>query len=664
MKVRRSLLLPFVAISTVLTPVAQIRALAPTADAVLNNIEIVSQPFNVGAASNSQFVVKAPDAALADRNDRLEFQLHRRVSTREALRAIAKGDAESRITDTVSLRLSRVQRAINGSLVASIPILQATNNQVSLLVNQDGIYPITVRIIDDKTGSVLASVLTFINRRSASTVMPSVTASTFLSLTNTPSLSPQGVFTLNDDLRLKVQRFIDYLTANVRAATIYIQPEIVAALGTSTDPQDALLLQALRTQLRARTITSSTFAPVDVSLFANSGLEKEFAQQLQLGEATLTKYLVDIKISRATWVSYSPITNAGLALLRKSGISGLVLLDGAQAEANFQARRGVLARTNGPIDQFLSVVSLDPEIVSTLSSPSVALHNIYQAASEILMERDDLLASGVQPAAVRLLFGVANNSIVSFNAVETVARVVSAAPGINSANMIIPETVTEATAAIDFSKVLPAQDSVLRTSLTNSRVQLDAVSSMFAEGDIGSDTLSYLLGIASSTITKQSSDYTQGLSSSLAQLRDAVTVTTPREVTLSGRKSIIRLQVRNDSKSDLTVVVRLSSVKLFLENPIRRITLPAGSTTEVNVPATTRTNGRFPIGIKVITPRGGVDVVPYRTITAKVNAIAGLGQLVSVTLLLVLLAWWWSHFRKTRRNRGSEPSVGTTVSEL
>jgi hypothetical protein len=100
---------------------------------------------------------------------------------------------------------------------------------------------------------------------------------------------------------------------------------------------------------------------------------------------------------------------------------------------------------------------------------------------------------------------------------------------------------------------------------------------------------------------------------------------------------------------------------LYLEKPLRVITLPAGSTTEVTIPATTRTNGRFPIGIRVSTPAGGVDVVPYQTITAKVNAIAGLGQLISVTLLLVLLAWWWSHSRKSRLGDNEDKSAGTTV---
>jgi uncharacterized protein (DUF58 family) len=185
---------------------------------------------------------------------------------------------------------------------------------------------------------------------------------------------------------------------------------------------------------------------------------------------------------------------------------------------------------------------------------------------------------------------------------------------------------------------------------------------MFSPDDVSADSLSYLLGLAGSTITSRPNEFSNGLAAELSKLRAAVSVTTPREVTLSGRKSTIRLQVRNDSKVNLTVVVRLSSFKLYLEEPVRVLTLPAGSTTEVKIPATTRTNGRFPIGIKVSTPKGGVDVVPYQTITAKVNAIAGLGQLISITLLLVLIAWWWSHSRKSRAEGSAHEGAGTTVS--
>ena len=104
--------------------------------------------------------------------------------------------------------------------------------------------------------------------------------------------------------------------------------------------------------------------------------------------------------------------------------------------------------------------------------------------------------------------------------------------------------------------------------------------------------------------------------------------------------------MRNNSATELIIRLQLASGKLELDTPDRLVTLNPESTTEIEVPAEALSNGRFPISMTVTTPSGNVDVVPRTTITARVNALAGYGQLVSISLLLVLAAWWWSHWRK------------------
>lgn len=649
-----------VVISMTLSPAVAVHAQKKAA--AIEAIEVKAQPFNIAESTNGQFVLRVSPAALADKNDRLEFQLHRRLSSRQALTSIANGEAESGVTDTVFLRLSRVARNTAGDITATIPFLQATNNQVSLLVNQDGVYPITIRITDDITGNVLASTLTFINKRADTSRLQTVQATTFLSLTHSPSLSPTGVFEVSDELRSKTLRFIDYLKKNSRVASIYVQPEIIVALAVSTDPRDIDLITNLRTELRTRSVTTATFVPTDVSMMASAGLDDEFISQLRLGESTLTRYLPGINIVRNTWVANNEVDQSGIALLHKAGITGLILLHKGQSAAKYSSSRAVLARPDGSAQQFMSVVSVDSVVAEQLATDALPLALAYRAAAEVLIERDDLLAKGVAPDTIRLVIASDTNSTSSFDSLGVVAKAVASAPGIKMTDMTIAQTVTKETPAIHFVEHTTNNGVAIRNSLAYSRAQLNAVLSMFDAEDISSDTLNYLLGLSASTIVSKPAEYSTGLNSQLAKLRAAVSVTTPREVTLSGRKSIIRLQVRNDSKVNLTVVVRLTSVKLYVEEPVRVITLPAGSTTEVKIPATTRTNGQFRIGIKVSTPEGGVDVVPYQTITAKVNAIAGLGQLISITLLLVLIAWWWSHSRKSRGEDSEETVVGTTVS--
>ena len=87
------------------------------------------------------------------------------------------------------------------------------------------------------------------------------------------------------------------------------------------------------------------------------------------------------------------------------------------------------------------------------------------------------------------------------------------------------------------------------------------------------------------------------------------------------------------------------------------VELLPGSTTDVKISLSARTNGRFPISVRVLTPVDRVQVVPPAVVTARVTAVAGLGQLVSVTLLLLLLAWWWGSRRRTLRAAGAEDTV-------
>jgi hypothetical protein len=182
---------------------------------------------------------------------------------------------------------------------------------------------------------------------------------------------------------------------------------------------------------------------------------------------------------------------------------------------------------------------------------------------------------------------------------------------------------------------------------------------MLVDEDLRRNIWPAMLGIGTSTAVENPAEYVSSLRKTLRATRAAVTVTTPTTLTLSSRSGSIRLQIRNDSTDDLIVRVRLSSAKLTLTDPSRIITLTAGGTTEVSVPAVTRTSGAFPISVWVATPVGNAEVVPLITITAKVTAIAGFGQLISISLLLVLLAWWWSNRRSARRE-GDEPTTVST----
>ena len=71
----------------------------------------------------------------------------------------------------------------------------------------------------------------------------------------------------------------------------------------------------------------------------------------------------------------------------------------------------------------------------------------------------------------------------------------------------------------------------------------------------------------------------------------------------------------------------------------------------------------------MLTPVGSLPVQDPLVLTARVNALSGLGQLVTGGALLVLISWWYGHFRRRRRIRraligevDNPVNVGTAVS--
>jgi hypothetical protein len=281
----------------------------------------------------------------------------------------------------------------------------------------------------------------------------------------------------------------------------------------------------------------------------------------------------------------------------------------------------------------------------------------YAVAAEILLERQDLLAAGSAASEIKMgllsvFDGSAESSAASF-AIRALAQV----PGLTSVDYGIPSTILDTTPAISFSPSSLVYSTSRSTALTTMRAELNAVVSMLGADDVRRRHWEYQLGLAATGSSSEGAEYLGALRDEVEAIKEAITVTTPERVTLSSRSGSIRLQVRNNSATDLTVRVRVGSAKLRIAEPIQIVTISAGTTAEVVFSATTKTNGNFPITVSLSTPEEYKLVIPIITITARVTAIAGLGQLVSISFLLVLLAWWWSNRRSARRESASTTTV-------
>jgi hypothetical protein len=638
-------------------PFSVARAFTPTG--VLPLI-VVSQPFYITGPTVVRFVVNAPPEALTDASNIVDVQLHRRVATRDSLRSIATGGARARVIDTVSTTLRNVARDSDGRLVLSTTVNTRTQSASSLTFGFDGVYPVTLRIRNSQTNEVITSVLTFVNKRQDALNTP-VSITTLIRLGASPSLTPEGLVVISDDTRRKVRDFVTFLSTYSAPLTIGIEPEILSALATSNQQEDAQLLTNLREQLRRFSIVTSTFSASDVSMFAAAALDDEFIEQLRLGESTLNRYLPDVVIQRSTWIADTPLTSSGVQLLRKAGIASLLLMPNAQRNISSAVSSSVITRPEGRTTDYMSILKVDTDIASVLSGAIARTSSAlaaYRGAAEAAVLADDLRAAGQSLDAIRIVVSSQTGEITSNNALNLAARAIVGVKGLSVVDMSEPYLVTSQTPITAFSSSAPANAQIRARQISQVRRELDATASMVDQTDIRQDIWAHLLAVGESSRIAPAQRALQGLSELLEATRQAVTINTPETITLSGRNSVIRLQVRNNSATSLTIRLQLSSSKLDLDTPQRLVTLNPESTTEIEVPAQALTNGRFPIFMTVTTPSGNVDVVPETTITARVNALAGYGQLVSISLLLVLAAWWWSHWRRGKL----ESARATTVS--
>ena len=642
----------------VASPVSQVDAGARKTNLGPPELKIVSQPFNVFTTVNARFVLSPNLDTFIAADDRIEFLLHRRVASRDSFRSIADGDVSPAVTDSMSFRMSRIARDDAGHLIAVVPIITSDKQGASLSIPFDGVYPLTIRIVDSETGDVVTSVLTFLNRRDTKIEIPAVPFSTVVSLTSPPLSTADGITVITDTARDSVTRLINFLTTFRSQVTISIQPEIIAAFANSSQPVDAELFIKLRELLRDRTIVNTTFAPSNPSLFAAMGLRSEFVAQLKFGENTLNRLLPGVTIQRHTWIAADNVDAPGMSVLKSAGITSVILLPTAQTLVTSERALSLLGRATRTGSEMISVISPLSGVAQIKQvQPTGSERLAYKIAAELLVERDDLLIQENAPTEIKMGVVAPFSDASESGAVVTATRVLSQSGGFSMNDFGGTFVVNPITPAVAFVKNDTLFDTSRTSSIRATRRELDATLSMLGPEDVRREAWPSLLSLGTSTITASPGTYITSLRSMMRTTRNAVTVTTPKSVTLSSRTGAIRIQVRNDSDQDLTVRVRLTSAKLTLSDPNRIVVLTKGGTTELNVSATTRASGEIPISIWVSSPDGSQSVVDPITISAKVNAIAGFGQLISIVLLLVLFAWWWSNRRSARRERLNTTTV-------
>jgi hypothetical protein len=130
------------------------------------------------------------------------------------------------------------------------------------------------------------------------------------------------------------------------------------------------------------------------------------------------------------------------------------------------------------------------------------------------------------------------------------------------------------------------------------------------------------------------------LDKEFTDIRGCVVAPAPFSFTLTGRNNTFQFKMQNRCTTDVRVRLRLNSAKLAFPDGDQLVTLAANGDTTVQVRADALSNGKSSVFLRVYSPASDdVVVVPEVPLTARVNSLAGLGQLLTGAGLLLIVSW-------------------------
>ena len=606
---------------------------------------------------------------------KLVITSYRPVDTRQEVRDASSGNLPSTV-DTVIVDVSDLRDAATGRVDVAIPIEMGVRTKDALQMSATGLYPVSIGLQEDK--SVTSQIVTFVERLPQDVTSPLPRENLQIALAGTlnssVSLQPDGTTVVSDETRSIVTDTISALEALPNTPiSLSIRPELIDALNNSSD-EDIALLSRLQASTSLQ-LLPSTYVDVHPDELVAQQRSDVFTTQLRLGEDVLAAGLPGKSVNRDAWLQTTTLLSEGAQLLRNLGIRTAVLLaDSQKTTANgislfaeptrlvelklSNSDRMVAALADIHLSEAITRGSREPVGGAYLVAQQI-LAELKTARSEIIDREETMFGRG-------LILATDSGELPSLALMTALVSTVASQPdmGFVALDDLLGTMTVSVMDGLPISFELPVADvpkTQADTSLSEFAARVNGFSTMLPDGDERPKLWRRIVNVlpASDLTQSQANAYINAVDTELAAIGGSIVTPSTTTFTLGGRDSSIRLSLRNDNQTDLLVRVNLTSSKLTLPTDDQVVTLPAGTTTLVEIPVTAKSNGRFPVTLQLFTPLGDITVGSPAKFSARVNALAGLGQLFTGIALLLLLSWWIHHLRREhqRRQFDSDDSV-------
>ena len=635
----------------------------PAAQAAVESSELTltAQNFHIYTSGNLRFVLALNSQPLIDEflsNPTAVFRvsLGQKISLGEKqVRALNTGTEEFVATDSLDLTIREVTRRSDGQfeLIALSTDIPSGTRRIEF--NGSGIYPVRVEVLIDDVSR--AALLTFVNRYDPSREVRPMPINVVVALDSPITLQPDGSRLIDQPTRTKIEKVIKLLTLDSSRMTVQISPELIDGLSRSSNPDDQSLLVQLVAALGSAPIVPGPYVQFDPSAASANKQADQFNAVIEKGITTWQQVLPSTRTISSIWFARKPLDENGLDLLVKAGVRSVVMLPTSSAALGEfdNAARPYRLESN---DVDLSLHLVDKNYVDQLSTPTKnAVSSATYLAAQILAQRRQIEAEGGTPALRRVVLASRDGSVINEDLIHETMLILSRVP-----QQVALRTMTNLPAPrLDaykpaLSKVDIASFVERSTKIADLRKDTEKLRSTISpEATIWQDWNERLLVMSSDSMTDAKRDeFISATRDQLKKIRQSVTLQEGTTFTLGSRESTLRLDLQNSSDFAMTVQVQVVSSKLRFKNEIATIQIPANGSNELVVDVVALSNGLFPVEVKIFTADGLSQLGKKIEVSARVNALAGLGQVVTGVGLLLLATWWVAHIRRKYRKKISK----------
>lgn len=589
--------------------------------------------------------------------------------------------------DRVTLALDDLERTRDGDLVLDIPTTSGPLRQGVLRLWPPGLHPlrIEVRAPTPETEPPLLGSVTTLAQAVDPAGMPALDIAYVADVSSPPVLEPDATLRIAPETLDALDDLVASLEAHPGAWTLGIAPELLDALGST--PATTVTRDALVAAIGSRQLLAVPAVSMDPSAAARDGLVDTYTSLLRRGEDLVGALVGRGRVTRAVSLVSGPLDAGGALLLRDLGAQGLVFTPLAlRANATGfdpDVRRDPTQLVTVPVttEVDLPAALVDPVLADLVdvdlseTDRTDRLEWSLRVVAEMLMLRQQSLAAlgaiedpGSAAAVLArrsLVITTPHGDPMPAENLALLGERLDSTPGLDTVTLAEAMAQTDVgivnglAAELDLPNRAGGDLAWLAEQLYAIELDTSSVGSMLPPEDPRPRRWEEIAWRAAAAGLDQTAvtGRLDVIRADLDEIRAAVASPPVSDVTLAGRRSTIRLKLRNEAEVPLAVTVRLESPKLSFPDGQQLVELPARQVTEVDVPVEVRSNGRFPVSVTLLTPEGEVPLHPPVEFAARANALTGLGQVVTVAGGLVLASWWIRHLRARRRDRSTTPAA-------